>query len=531
MGIPEILNRAIREIGIAGKAGCIYDTGDILMTLLLGFLLKCETFDDIHDTLGGVDNHGVWLGKKKLPCMKIVKEHIQKTATPELVKKLKNLLAHALAKAKIVDLGVLYIDAHFVTYYGKENISKGYSTIRRLALKGIYHHFAGDRQGRPIMFYLTNGSVRLNRTLKMLLRDIQSLRKQYDPDRPLFLVFDRETYDAKLFKWLDDQNVVFLTYMKNAPDYTDEEFPTSGTTVRFRTKHKKYQYFVTQNSISGYHKEVKSIVIRDVKSGRKSVIITNCDRVKFRDKHIRPRNKTLIEYMVNRWGQENFFKRAVNEVNINHHFGYLIQDCSPQPKVDNPKLKDLQKELAKLKKNRERTQSQIASLILKKEKTRSIQELAASSSPLKKLLQERLRLVGEINACQLQIDALPEKVIYTDAYPQKQPRKECDLAKKDLLDTLKIMAFFVHLLMEEKFSYCHRNKRTLVPALEKLLCHPTDFIVSETECVVRFHPFCFPSMQNSVQNFCKNLNIAAVRHPVFDKPIRFEVQEGECGKE
>lgn len=519
--IPGIIEKALCEAGITTKPGYSYTPLDILMTLLLGFLLKSETFDEIHARIGGHDNYGVWIGKKRLPSLNVIKKRLQEFVTPDLVEKLKQLLAHSVARAGVVDLGVLYIDAHFIPYYGKRNISKGYSTIRRLALRGIYHHFVGDRQGRPVMFYLTNGSVRLNRTLPRLLKEIKELRKQHDPDRPPFIVFDREVYDAKLFKWLDGEKVVFLTYMKNAPDYPDDKFSPLPITIRFRTKIKRYQIFSTYNNITGYHKKVKTLAIRDHKTGKKSVIITNCDRVKFREKRIRPRDESLVGYMVNRWGQENFFKRTVNEMNINHNFGYQIQVCSSQPLVDNPKVKELQKSLTKFKKGLEKTQSQITSFLLKQDKSLSLEELAKNKSKLKELLQDRLQIVGEINACQAQLNALPPKMVYTEAFPEKELRGACNLVKKDLLDTLKIMAFFVILLMEEKFWYAHRNKRTLVPTLEKLLLHPTDFVFFEGKCIVHFHNFRFTSTRESAQAFCHNLNLKATCH-LAGIPIKFD---------
>ena len=414
----QIMNTALDACEIQEEKWQTYAPIDILMTLLLGFLLKCDSFDKIHARLEGDDNkdYGTWIGKKRLSSIRQIKRRLQPLVIPAFVEKLKSLLAESVAKAGIVDLGVVYIDAHFIAYYGKENISKGYSTIRRLAIKGVYHHFAGDQNGRPIMFCLTNGSVRLKRTLPMLLHDLKQLRAEYDPDRPLFLVFDREIYDAKLFTWLDKEEVVFLTYMKNAPDYSDDVFfPPINITVRFRTKIKSYQLFATYNPISGYHSRVKTLVIRDPETGRKSVIITNCDRIKFKDRAIRPRNETLASYMVNRWGQENFFSRAVNEIGIDHHFGYQIETCVPQPMVDNPKIQELQKKLARYKIDLEKTQSKIASALLKENKPISLDNLAQSDKKFKQLLEDRLLLVENIDHCQHQINCLPKKALYTSS--------------------------------------------------------------------------------------------------------------------
>lgn len=372
------------------------------------------------------------------------------------------------------------------------------------------------------MFHLTNGAVRLNQVLPKLLEDIQELRAQHDQNRPLFMMFDREIYSAKLFHWFDQKQVVFLTYMKNAPEYPDDKF-THPITIQFKTELAKYDLFSTYHAITDYHKKVKTLAIRDPKSGRKVAIITNCDRVLFHGRHIRPRDETLVGYMLNRWGQENFFKRAISEVNIDHHFGYQINRSFPQPMIDNPEIKDLRKNLVKTKNDLEKTQSQIAAFILKHKKSISLEALTQTETKLAQLLQERLLLVGQTNYYQAQINALPEKVVYTDAFPDK-PRKECSLNKKDLLDTLKVIAFLVFLLMEEKFRYCHRNQRTLVPTLDKILQQPTDLIFSEDKCLVQLHPFYFASIQDSAQTFCHNLNLEKTVHPISGMPLHFGIK-------
>jgi hypothetical protein len=521
--IFPIIMQALQESGVRDQPGSHYLAFDILVTLLLGFLLKNKTFDDIHDTLGGQPYYGVWIGRKRLPCTKIIKQKVREIDTPILVKRLKQLFTNAIAQAGIVDLGVLYIDSHFMTYYGKGNISKGYSTIRRLALRGIYHHFVNDRKGRPVMFYLTNGSERLKRTFWILLKDVQDLRREHQPNKPLFLIFDREIYDAKLFKRLDAKQVVFITFMKNPPDCPDENFTKTKTIdVQFRTKISTYQMFDTYTDLPGYHPKVKTLVIRDPKSGCKSTIITNCDRVKFQEKQIRPRNATLVGYLLNHWGQENFFKRTVNEINIDHHFGYQIEDCSPQPTIDNPKVKELRKKLANHKKDLLKKQSQIASFIVRHDKSLSFEQLAQDKPKFQELLQEQLDLRSKITLCRDEMDSLPKQVLYTTAFPTKT-KKECHLDKKDLLDTLKVMAWHVILLMEHQLRLSHGNRRTVVPTLEKLLSQPADLILLKDKTVVHIHPFRFSSIQSSAQIFCHNLNRRKIVHLVTDRPLYFKV--------
>ncbi|MEW6663458.1 MAG: putative transposase [Bacillota bacterium] len=94
------------------------------------------------------------IGALKAPVVKTLRRFLEGVTALETSGAVAMRLARQYLKLDIVQLGVLYLDGHFIPYYGKSHIAKGYFTTRRLALKGNHHCFANDRKGRPIFFRL-----------------------------------------------------------------------------------------------------------------------------------------------------------------------------------------------------------------------------------------------------------------------------------------------------------------------------------------------------------------------------------------
>src|SRR5439155_12836500 len=58
--------------------------------------------------------------------------------------------------------GVMYIDGHFLPYYGLYPISKGWHGVRQMPMKGSYNFLAVDERFAPWLFLIDRKSTRLN---------------------------------------------------------------------------------------------------------------------------------------------------------------------------------------------------------------------------------------------------------------------------------------------------------------------------------------------------------------------------------
>ena len=57
-------------------------------------------------------------------------------------------------KSGLAVWGVMYIDGHFLPYYGRYPISKGWHSVRQMPMKGSYSFLAVDERFAPWLFLI-----------------------------------------------------------------------------------------------------------------------------------------------------------------------------------------------------------------------------------------------------------------------------------------------------------------------------------------------------------------------------------------
>jgi hypothetical protein len=106
--------------------------------------------------------------------------------------------------------GLYYIDGHFCPYYGQHPTPKGWDAKRRLAVKGHTDVYLHDARGRVLFFF----SQPLNDSLARALPGmIEEIRRAHGPGR-FTVVFDRGGYSGKAFRFLQEQGIGWITYLK-----------------------------------------------------------------------------------------------------------------------------------------------------------------------------------------------------------------------------------------------------------------------------------------------------------------------------
>jgi hypothetical protein len=125
----------------------------------------------------------------------------------------------------IAKWGVLYIDGHFLPYYGIYPITKGWHGVRKIPMKGSYNFIGVDAKFTPWIFLVRSSSEDLLEKIPEMLakakrigRDIGLSEQEIDD---LILVFDREGYSAELYKFIDGRDrkdkkrrAIFISWAK-----------------------------------------------------------------------------------------------------------------------------------------------------------------------------------------------------------------------------------------------------------------------------------------------------------------------------
>lgn len=106
--------------------------------------------------------------------------------------------------------GLYYIDGHFCPYYGKQPTPRGWDPKRGLAVKGHTDVYVHDARGRALFFF----SQPLNDSLARAIPGaVDEIRRAHGPG-PFTLVFDRGGYSGDAFRFLEEQGIGFITYLK-----------------------------------------------------------------------------------------------------------------------------------------------------------------------------------------------------------------------------------------------------------------------------------------------------------------------------
>lgn len=105
--------------------------------------------------------------------------------------------AYEYLKSGIARWGVLYIDGHFLPYYGMYPITKGWHGVREMAMKGSNNFLGLDENFSPWIFLIRSSS-------EDLLEKIPEMNLAQLDD--LIVIFDREGYSAELYRFLDGRD-------------------------------------------------------------------------------------------------------------------------------------------------------------------------------------------------------------------------------------------------------------------------------------------------------------------------------------
>ncbi|MBA7489478.1 hypothetical protein ES702_00012 [subsurface metagenome] len=420
---------------------------EICYSLLYGALLEVRS-------IGAFDrffkkDFGILLGKPISFSGKTYRKFFDDMSSLNKTEEIMLSFAQRFLECKIVQIGVFYFDGHFIPYHGLENLTKGFYTTIRLAMKGNLHYFVNDKSGSPLFFMLKEAQVDLIRIIPELIAKTRQIIKEYTPKvKPLKICFDRGGWSAPFFKELDTKyQVLFYTWRKNVPlginEIPEEEFKACLVKLKFEKMIVKY---LDETIFLKDYGKIRSISIIHPKSKKRSPILTN---------DFSSQAKEPVQIMFSRWNQDNFFKTMKERYHLDYFPGYDIEELENQPLVKNPKLlgakrakKKLQVELAKKRK------TLVTRFTTKKRNAISLAEYKQKQAALineMKILKER---IAQINK---EMEKLPPRISALEVY-SKRRFSICDFEKKRFFDLIRIVAHNIEQEMTKAFSSYYTRK-------------------------------------------------------------------------
>lgn len=379
--------------------------------------------------------------------------------------------AVAYLKSELAAWGVLYIDGHFMPYYGMYPISKGWHGVRQMPMKGSYNFLAVDEQFTPWLFLIRSCSEDLLQRIPELIEKAKKLGEQAGVVRErldkLIVVFDREGYSAELYRYLDGKDqgdgkrrALFISWAKYADkwvnDLAEDQFNRVAHVSYEIQKTEDIAYLETTRAMSKYGK-IRAVVIQNARDKKRSAIYTNGGAEEIGAERI-------VALLCRRWGEENAIKALLHRHLIDYTPGYFLEDLEKQPLVDNPQVKELKVQRAGLVSELNRLKIELADHLLERP--------AHKRRKPSRSQQEVLELIAVVESKVLladqQLDMLPAEISF-DAAHDGEKLLQLNHEKKRLLDCIKVFACNLQAQMCRRLLQHYDWQKEVLPALAMIV--------------------------------------------------------------
>jgi len=432
-------------------------------------------------------------------------------------------------KSGIARWGVLYIDGHFLPYYGMYPITKGWHGVRKIPMKGSYNFLGVDENFIPWIFLIRSSSEDLLQKIPEIIEKAKGIGKKagLSPEQidDLIVIFDREGYSAELYRYLDGRDredgkrrALFISWAKYAGkwvyDIPEGRFDKSAIINYVIQESEEIKYFQTERTMGKYGK-IRTIVIQSGEDKKRAAIFTNGN-----DEEIG--TEKVVQLICRRWGEENLIKELLLKHLINYSPGYVKEEMEEQPMVDNPKVKDLKKEKARFASELHKLKVQLADRILKEAKDKTNWEEIRKREI--KLLADIVSIDNKILLLEQEIDKLPAKIRFDEAHDGERLLK-LNYEKKRFLDCIKVFTYNIEKKMCEILLNYYDVKKEVLPALSMIVQRGGYIKLEGEKLIVQLRRFRNPAIDYAARHLCEDLN--NMKPFTLDKyrlPIHYEVQ-------
>src|SRR5208337_1977343 len=317
------------------------------------------------------EEFGVLMGRTQSPSLFTLRRFLHKVRELGRGEALIDEFAVGYLKSGRAAWGVMYIDGHFMPYYGLRPISKGWHGVRQIPMKGSYNFLVVDEHFSPWLFLIRSCKEDLLQKIPELIEKAKRLGAKAGVSQErldkLIVVFDREGYSAELYRYLEGKDegegkrrAVFISWAKYSDkwvnDLAEGQFNRVAQVTYEIRKAEAIPYLETTRTMSKYGK-IRAVVIQNGRDKKRAAIYTNGAAEEIGADRI-------VQLICGRWGEENAIKELLHKHLINYTPGYVLEELEEQPRVDNPEVRELKKQRAGLVSELNRLKIELADHLL-----------------------------------------------------------------------------------------------------------------------------------------------------------------------
>ena len=441
------------------------------------------------------------LGREKLPSLSLYRSRIPTVVEhmdmEEVIRETSRRMSEIFPFSR-----VLYIDGHFLPYYGGTKVLGNYSSQRRLVAAGREYFWVHDENGMPVYATISDGYRKMRFYLKQVNGDLKWIYGA--KRRDLLLVFDRGGYSKGFCVGITDE-VRFVCWRTDA-----RAIPKIVKWEKVKVEREGNEWGEpTQVWFGAWERDVefevgkKKRVLREVwiRKGRKvSPALTNDKQMPLAD---------VVRTLVRRWGaQENGFKKLkAHGVDLIHSYEkeryseeYLyesgLEDRQEgiRREVDNPVIKELDRKIGKVKRRIER-QRDARERAEKKGRKPALATIKGKLAYLNRKMKQLKDAKGKE----------PEKVLLYQIIQEKEIER-IKPEKKLFFDWLKMSALWSRKRIVDIVKPYYQDLRDMEKFVDGILQSRTYVRTSEGVMYVEFPDQHSRQKQQALQRLCEELN-------------------------
>lgn len=498
-----------------------YSIHHLFLTLALMALLRLKSPENLRNVAPG--EFGKLIGLDRIPEVKTLRSKLEILSYQKQASIWSSDLSKDWMDNNPEAAGVLYIDGHIKTYYGKQTkLPHRYVSRQRLCLRGMSNYWINDYLGSP--FFVISEAVNKG-LLSILKSDIVPRLLKEVPNQPtaeqlkanpnlyrFILVFDREGYSPSFFKLMWEKRIACCTYRKFVKEqWSNSEFKLFD--IKLSNGEIEQMMLAERGLFLG-----KKIWLREIrkltKSGHQTSILTT-DFV--HDKtHIAPQ-------MFTRWCQENYFKYMIEHFGIDRLIDYETEDIDATTKVVNPEYRRIENKI----------KSTAGKLGRKKVKfyennfdsSKSENEQSKSKKNKAELLEEIELYENDLTVLKEKRKAIKHHVAIAEL-PESEKFKSLAKDKKLIVDTVKMIAYRAETAMVgiiRKYMSRSDDARSLIRQVLKTEADiKPDYENNILE--ISLHHLTNRASDEIIQHLCEQINNTETIYP--DTNLRIVVKLG-----
>jgi Transposase protein len=477
------------------------------------------------------EEFGVLVGRAQSPSLFTLRRFLHQVRELGKGEALIEAFAQSYLQSGLAQWGVMYIDGHFMPYYGMHAITKGWHGVRQVPMKGNYNFLVVDERFTPWLFLIRSCSEDLLQKIPELIEKAKRLGEQagVSPERleKLVVVFDREGYSAELYRYLDGRDqgegkrrALFISWAKYADkwvnDLAEEQLSHVARVTHQIQETEEIRYLETERSMSKYGK-IRAIVIQSGENKQRSAIYTNGTAEEIGAERV-------VQLICGRWGEENAIKELLHKHLINYTPGYVLEELEAQPMVTNPEITKLKQKRAGLVSELNRLKVELANQVLtERDKKRKPKRRTPARSRAEILASITMK-ESAILLTDQELDKLAAEISFDKAHGGEKLLR-LNHEKKRFLDTVKVFVCNLRAEMGRLLLKHYDRKKEVWPAVSMIVERGGLVKLEKGRLQVTLRRFKDREIDYAARHLCEDLNgMSPVTLDRLHFPIRYQVQ-------